>query len=291
MKCVDPLKAMAVRIETHPRDACGGGTRRTYEALRTVAGIWVLGYYLVPNALLGRISPGGLASEFADTVSARFIGIGAPLLFIAAILWMASQQRSNPPLRIPPLSLATAAFGAPLVLASVMTIERQNGGTGAAAVIAAISFGIIAIAICREQFVCAVTSVASIQGIYAIVYKHEHINQVLSGAMLRSGGTINQPNQLYTLMIVALPFAITGMMLAKNSIETFAYLAAGSVELAALVISGSRGGVIAAAIGAVGLCYLVTRSVRKSLVAFLCVAVPILAFQAVGGEGAVNRAR
>ena len=291
-KGVTPLVTTASTTRSNTRDdfVQGGRASRIYAGVRAAAAVWVLGYYAAPGTFLGRISPGGLAVDFGRTVNTGFGGICAAALFVIAIIWMACRQRNNVPNRCMPLWLTTAAFGAPLVLASVLMSVPSRGDTGAPSVLIAIATGIVAIWISQRQAVFAISAIAATQAGYAIVYHHEQINQMLSGSVLRAGGTFNQPNSLYTLMIVALPFAIAGVNLAKSVPRTFAYLAAGSAELAALVISWSRGGMMAAAVGVVVYCYLVTRSWRSSTAVLVCALVPIVAVQAIRGVGAANDA-
>jgi hypothetical protein len=104
--------------------------------------------------------------------------------------------------------------------------------------------------------VCA----AAIQSYYAVTGIFHHEMTMVSGTVLRAGGTFQDPNALYTVMLFALPLAVVGAVEESRTLPMSGWLVASGMILSALILSWSRGGVIGASCG---LAWLLFRAVRR----------------------------
>jgi len=245
-----------------------------YPLLATSASSWLLAYYAIPNTIFARISPGGIVMELNETRAATQVGVASLLLFVVAIvLTMAASRRTSAESKCPPLWLLTLAFVVPLV-AVCMEKPASTHRVEAISILTAISVGLLAAWLPRGRCIAALSIVAATQAAFAIIYQREQVNQLLSGTIHRAGGTFNQPNHLYTLMIVALPFSMAGALTSRGAFKQFAYLAAASAELTALILSYSRAGIVAAAISlAILACSVMPGRIIRSIIAVILLTV------------------
>ncbi len=283
-------------IDRHQCDGTIKAAARTpaevlYPVLATLASSWLLAYYAIPNTIFARISPGGILTELNDTRVASQGSVACVLLFVIAVaLTMSASRRTSAESKCPPLWLLILAFAAPLVavctekLASTHRVEATS-------ILTAISVGLLAALLPKGRCIAALSIVATVQAAFAIIYHKEQVNQLLSGTIQRAGGTFNQPNHLYTLMIVALPFAMAGVLTSKSGFKQFAYLVAASAELTALILSYSRAGIVAAAVTlAILACSVMPGRLTRSIIVvlLLTVCVFVIAVRTYGPANAIS---
>lgn len=232
-----------------------------------ICSLWLLGYYLLPDTFFARISPGGLVMESPGSARFWLVFIAGTISCAFILFALISAGGVQFDVKYPPLWLLSLIFCMPALATLAMSQNNIDRALGMASLLIAISAGVIAAQVVRRagQLIAAVSLVAFIQAAYTIVYQREQIHLLLSGSVYRAGGTFNNPNELYVLMLVALPFAIVGVIRSKTNITRIAYLIASSMEFAALVLTWQRAGAVGLAVSFTALCYMVSRSKRLTI--------------------------
>ncbi len=257
---------------------------------QTMIAAWLLAYYLLPNTLLGRISPGGLVMEVHQP-PATWLCLGGTVLWFAlaaALLAAPALRRAQP--RFLPVWLLVSVFCVPLLAAAADGSGEPEQSLAAASVVGALATGAIAAALVQGRVGPGLTAVASLAALYAIVYQRERTHGLLSGTVLRAGGTFDDPNNLYVLMLVALPLAVAGALQAERAWPRFAYLVAASAEFSALMMTWFRGGAIGLALALATFVYMVTRSTRAAVTVLICAVALAGVVTGVRMAGPQNRA-
>jgi hypothetical protein len=239
-------------------------------ALRILISVWILSYYLLAHTFWERVSLGGLSIRLLHDQSYPVIlGLISGLSCVSIYL-LKSPKTQDHSATSPPLWLLAAAYFLPVLYICCVSADYPVQIKNAVSEVTAISAGIIAISILRgkQQIIATVTFLAFIQAAYSIVYQHERSHLLTSGTVIRAGGTFNDPNNLYVLMLIALPFAIIGAITAKSDFSRLAFLVASSAIFSCFVLTWYRGAVIGLAGGIIVLTYLVTRSKRSTILVF-----------------------
>jgi len=242
--------------------------------LKVIASTWLLGYYLAANTLFDRVSPGGLIMKASGDYQSWLVFSATAMLCVVATFSLVPVSGLRMVHKYPPIWLLLAVFCSSLLVSLPISSIDIEQGRAISSILGALSVGVIAVRVVLrykpQDIVASITFSAVIQGTYAIVYQRQHINQIISGTIFRAGGTFADPNQLYFLMLIALPFAVVGMIQAKNNSVRFFFILACSIEFAAIVLTCSRGGLISLAVAITLFSYLASHSKKFSILVSVC---------------------
>lgn len=251
--------------------------------------LMVLPFFLLPGTVWAGLSPineipllisGGFTAAHALLISGAILAVwlsygkyarngAATWVWLAVLLYLASYAVAcfNMPLRVPVVLNCTqvlVAFGAGLLVA------RLCSSTERAAIVLA-AFG-------------------TVQAAYAF-YNYTHGENVfVSGSVTRASGTLGNPLFLSTMMCVCLPLTLSLAIEEKRAVVMGAWMIGVALLFAALLLAGSRGAILAAA---VALSWMVWRvSGRWTTAAAMAVVLSIVCLFVVSrrSSGEVNQA-
>lgn len=108
-----------------------------------------------------------------------------------------------------------------------------------------VEVGLFTVLICRSVRKVGVilSLLAGVQACYAFTYFIIGKNVLISGTIVRAGGTFNQPNPLSMLMMLAIPIAMTSLR--TNGLTRYFNLFVISMMLIGLIITGQRAALMA----------------------------------------------
>jgi hypothetical protein len=241
--------------------------RRAHSYQLMMAGIatWVLSYYLVPYTALARTSPGQLLLDFSIQRPRSIGSIGIAAFAAVTVATMAkTSSRQAPSRHFIPFWILAAVLFIPFILtlfSGVSTLLYEN----VAAIIAAVVTGIFVTQIAGAEITTlAVACLGLLQSAFTIYYARNGINEIQSGDVMRAGGTLNQPDQLYTFMIVAFPLTLMAARRTNNTLLRFFLVLAAAGQFACCMLTWFRGGILGLAASLLFLIWHQTRS-RKML--------------------------
>lgn len=275
----------ADRVDTEKR-------RNFLQLLSVIVSVWLLGYYLVPKTFFERVSPGGLVMEASGIFSLWLVYTATSILCVVAILSLIPLPGIQRVANYPPVWLTAAIYCFSLLASwatSATDIEQERS---IVSLLTAFSVGVIAVrTVNKPQYIVAsITLIALVQCLYAIIYQRQNINQMISGTVSRAGGTFADPNQLYLLMLIALPFAIAGLLQEGKNLVRFSYIIACSIEFAVIMSTHSRGGLLGLAVAITTLSFIISGSKKFTAVVLLCLLILFGINQSVRMAGPVNTA-
>ncbi|NLH99951.1 MAG: O-antigen ligase family protein [Chthonomonadales bacterium] len=144
------------------------------------------------------------------------------------------------------MSVLLAAYGVP-TLQPTTPVSIVEGNS---AILLAIAAGLLAsrIAGTVSRAAAVLITAASLQAVYAYLglLSGEHV--LVSGSLVRAGGTYDRPNALGMLLASALPLSTALMHMRRSAVATLACATCAMVLYCGLLLSGSR----AAALGFLG---------------------------------------
>lgn len=233
-----------------PRDALAAGSHgaeiRVGPAIAPVIALFVVAPILLPATPATSWSPVWLVYAMETGVHARDEAAG--LVCGVLLVWATYLRQAwcHPDRRTVWLLMAAllAAYGVPTLLHSAPA--SVIGGNSA--LLLAMACGLLAARLAGTAWRTAAVLIAaaSLQAVsaYCGYISREHI--VISGNLVRAGGTFDAPNALGLLLATALPLSTTAVHLSGSTIRTFACAASAMALYCGVLLSGSR----AAALGA-----------------------------------------
>jgi len=189
-----------------------------------------------------------------------------------------------------PIWVLATVLCVPLYIEMISLRQYSDSQRGIAFFLEAFGTGMLAVAFAErlEQIPFIISALAFTQAAYTLVYQWQGVNLMQSGDVLRAGGTFAQPNYLSTFLLITIPFAFQGAAQTSSRRIQFAYAAMAVVQFASLVLTGSRGAVVALAISLPVFCYITTRSIRMAGLTLLCLVVLTVGINARRSSGAAN---
>ena len=250
--------------------------------LRALSGTciaWLLAGYLVPGTIWARYS----ASNYIDLVQlanpsfnwhaiASAVGLGS----LACLALTRLRMLRNSLWWIVCLYIGVYAFTPWLYGFDRITAEPETS------VLACTVVGLLAaILVDDAELICLVVGfLCTVQACYAISDAIWRDNSILSGGLLRSGGTFGHPEPVYVEMLFGAPIAIVAALTIGRSIpHRLFWTASACAQVIALILTWYRGGVVALAVALIWLSLKVGRDKRKTIyVALSCLIVVALTF-------------
>ena len=139
------------------------------------------------------------------------------------------------------------------------------------------------------------TLMIALQCAYAIYGYISHTHVFLSGALLRAGGTFDQPTQLSFVLVVLLPILAIQLLEAKTVRATTTLAITVAVCSCALLLSGSRGAIIGLIVSLLWQCFSYHAAVRVktrlavSAALLLCAFVMLFIVSGMRNADAISR--
>ncbi len=263
--------------------------------LHICLGIWLLSHFLLPNTWIDQISLGRLVANILP-IHTGWTEFSITSLLCAASVFVLRLESTPTQGNVPPIWVLLCLFYAPLLSGCFIALHDPIREQQLASALSAIAFGVLAatIALKRHNFATVVTIVGGLQSAFTLVYVHKGMNLLVSGTVYRAAGTFDKPNELYTCLLVCIPFAIVGIVNAGSQQTRLAYLIAMSLECAAFFSAWFRGGTIGLAVAVTVLILGLTRSKRYTafvLAGMLVLVGTVLVVRSSGSTNAMSSAR
>ena len=251
-------------------DTLGASETRKQQASTIATGsiaVWLSSYYLLTQTFFDRISLGGLIMESVNRYPTWLQIIATISLGLVALSALAIRDKPLQPSSHPRVWLLTLCLWVPIMITYLRSVRHDPSDGALESIIIATSVGAVSacIAMGSGKVIWVMALIGFIQSVYAIIYQHGLLHGMLSGTIYRAGGTFGDPNALYTLMLVALPFSLVGAISASNAVVKILYLVASAAEFATLLLSLSRGGILGVGASVVVLAYFLTKSKRVTV--------------------------
>lgn len=236
------------------------GISRRVPAADLLAGMavfWLLGSYMLPNTVFGRISPTNLMiPQMAHGADIR-LSAASIVVLVAALALLSvrvTRRRSHAGATV---LIVAAALGLRLVV-SVFGEGRPGGAFDNTSTLAALAVGLLAG--CYSSGAVVLVCLSSVQAFYAMYDMHYQSYAFHSGELQRAVGSFDNPESLSIVMLASLPISICAASRAKSSASQFLLLAGCGGQFAALTLCWSRGGAVAIGCAVIWLVWYLTRS-------------------------------
>jgi len=278
---IDPITNVARYINP------GELANRFIYSLQLFAIIFVLSAFFLPGTFLAQLSP--IYQLLARCPIA--IETLCPLFMILLMLRVRGavlEQKA--------LAALFCLYMTPYVLAVFTGDPESRRYSECFSVLYSYSIDLCAVLIASSirQVTASICFLGMLQGLYVLCYLHDPIHQFISGETRRACGTFDNPDGLYTLMIVCVPLALAFLMESTNFWARVYWIACGSIAFSGLVLTWYRAPAIAVSVGII---YLLVRAVpttvykRRLLIACVaCMAAMVLLVAFVRTRGEINEA-
>lgn len=245
-------------MATETRVSQPGPTRPSYAATLLLAGVWVAAYYAFPNVMFGRVSPGFLLIQhgWAAPVAARAAGLVLLMAMGIASLWVpVAQARLRDG---PPLWALAAVYLLPVLLIAADSLATPRQET--VSMLCAICTGLLVARLVGRDTPLLMTILGLVAAGLAVRGYALGTDVLLSGGVRRAAGTFQDPNQLYVLLLTAVPFTLALAHSARRPVVACLCAAAAGLVLCALILAWFRGATLGLAASLALLTLLLTRS-------------------------------
>jgi hypothetical protein len=231
--------------------SAGASVRLLQGAGCCTASVSLLLYYLLPRTNLQSITPGYWILCLSEYVS-RPIAYGISVAFCIGVValvaytefkflhFTSSARNENWSL---PIWIPLTVFFVPMLV--IVVSPKSNAVLSAAvcSIMVAICTGIVAAFITGSvgRAILGLLIAVCVQSAFALYLRNSSANLILSGTLLREGGTFNDPQALSALCAVGASVGLAGLMLANTSSNQLFYGLFAALSISGLIVTWDRG--------------------------------------------------
>ena len=256
--------------------------------LRFTAALMLLGFYLAPNTAINRWSPIARFPMFeygSYRLGDRVFACAMALTGCAVYMIRRSETRPSHFL----WSLLLIYVSLFCIGTLTMSGEAQ---VSCSFVLISLSSGLLAGRLCGSpsKIAMLLCGLGTVEAIYGLVGYFERDHLMVSGTVIRSGGTFYAPTTLSELMMVCLSLSIGLVTGTKRLFARMIFALAFAFMFAAMTLTWSRGPIIGLTCALVYLIYKVFQNKAAVFATIACLIVCVSFVSVVRSHGAVNRA-